>query len=97
MKYDCDLNIPYSGKNWAYQIKTLLNELGLTYIWNHQDDWNVNINTIKQRLIDTYKQTWYSNINNLSKLSKCSLFKHNFDMEPYLHKIIYQKVDLSLT
>ena len=52
MKNDCDLNITYSGKNWAYQIKTLLNELGLTCIWNHQDDWNVNINTIKQ---ETYR------------------------------------------
>ena len=97
MKNDCDLNITYSGKNWAYQIKTLLNELGLTCIWNHQDDWNVNINTIKQRLIDTYKQMWYSNINNSSKLSTYSLFKHNFNMESYLHKIIIEKYKVSLT
>ena len=97
MKNDCDLNITYSGKNWAYQIKTLLNEVGLTYIWNHQDDWNVNINTIKQRLIDTYKQTLYSNINNSGKLSTYSLFKHKFDMEPYLPKIIIEKYKVSLT
>ena len=97
MKNDCDLNITYSGKKWAKQIKTLLNELCLTYICNHQDDWNININTIKQRLIDTYKQTWYLNINNSSKLSTYSLFKHNFDMEPYLHKIIIEKYKVSLT
>ena len=40
---------------------------------------------------------WYSNINNSCKLSTYSLFKHNFSMEPYLHKIIIEKYKVSLT
>ena len=39
---------------------------------------------IKQRLIDSYKQSWYSDINNLNRFETYYRFKHNFNFEKYL-------------
>ena len=38
LKSDADININYSGKNWAYQIKSILRQHGLEYIWNQQSE-----------------------------------------------------------
>lgn len=35
LKLDADNNITYNGQNWAYQIKTILNKLGLSDKWNN--------------------------------------------------------------
>ena len=52
LKTDDDNNISYNGANWASQIKTLLDELGLTYIWLQQDDLTIPFSLIKQRILD---------------------------------------------
>jgi hypothetical protein len=58
---------------------------GFSYIWNCQFDidnfrWKI---LIKLRVIDTYKQNWYCEINNLSRLHFYSIYKHDFLMEKY--------------
>ena len=35
---------------------------------------------IKPRIFDTYKQSWYSSINNSNRLEMYSRYKHDFDM-----------------
>ena len=84
LKNDCDANINYNGHNWAYQIKTILQQHGLEYIWNNQFDMEIPFYTIKQRIFDMYLQKWYSDINNSSRMQTYSLFKHNFELEKYL-------------
>ena len=35
LENDCDANINYNGQNCAYQIKNILQQHGLEYIWNN--------------------------------------------------------------
>ena len=79
-------NVTYNGLNWANQIKTILNNIGLSNLWNNQSVIDINYASIKQRILDihVYKQSWYANINNSGRLSSYCLFKHDFTAEKYL-------------
>ena len=77
----------YAHSNWAYQIKTLLQSHGLNYIWLNQTEIEIPFQTIKQRIIDTYKQSWYTAINNSPRLISYSLFKHEFTSETYIDTV----------
>ena len=82
---DANNNISYNGSNWAFQIKSLLNKLN--YIWLHQTEIDIPFELIKQRIFDNYYQSWYSEINNSSRLSMYSRYKHEFQFESYLEAI----------
>ena len=75
IKEDAINNISYADKNWAYQIKKLLGELGLMNLWKNQDTYNITFGTIKLRILDIFRQSWYSDINNSSRLSTYFLYK----------------------
>ena len=97
LKQDADNNISYNGSNWAFHIKSLLNELGPSYIWLQQNEFSIPVDLIKQRIFDNYYQSWYSNINNSSRLSMYSRYKHDFLFETYLDTIPDQKFRITLT
>ena len=97
LKTDADNNTSYNGSNWASQIKSLLNELGLNYIWLQQTEITIPFNLIKQRIFDTYYQSWYANINNSSRLSMYSRYKHDFQFESYLDTIHDKQFRIALT
>ena len=46
----------YNGSNWAYQVKSMLENLGFNYIWHNQAFEENSYSMIKQRLFDTAKQ-----------------------------------------
>ena len=89
--------VTYNGVNWASQVKSLLDELGLTYIWVQQDHINIPCDLIQQRIMDMDKQSWYTNINNSSRLLMYARFKHEFEMEHYLDFITEKKYKIALT
>ena len=89
LKNDADRNDSYRGNNWAYQIKNTLNDLGLTYLWTTQEARD-SFQIIQQRILDQYKQSWYTNINNSRRLLSYSRYKHDFESEKYL-EVIYDK------
>lgn len=97
LKADAENNISYNGSNWASQIKSLLEELGLSYLWLQQNEINIPFNLIKQRIIDLYQQSWYANINNSNRLCMYSRYKHDFNFEKYLDSIAEKKFKISLT
>ena len=99
---DANNNITYNGMNWANQIKTILNNIGMSNLWNNQSAVDINYASIKQRILDVYKQTWYAKINNSSRVSSYCLFKHDFIAEKYLscinenkYRVTYSKLRLS--
>jgi len=57
----------------------------------------INTSQIIQRITDIYQQSWYSRINNSSKLQSYSLFKHSYTREPYLDYITTKKYRIALT
>ena len=95
-RYNCILyNLMLSKSNnngitfkWLDFIKDVLNECGLTYVWNDQGLYNVNTKwlkeLIKQILNDQYLQTLFSDMHNSSKASNYKLFKENCEFEEYL-------------
>lgn len=84
LKNDADNNITYNKLNWAYQIKSMLENLGLAHLWHDQQNMDIFLPLIRQRIFDQYYQTWYSNINNSQRLASYCRFKHSFTLEPYL-------------
>ena len=68
--------------NWAAQVKNILDELGFSDVWINQHTILPHIMYLKQRLFDQYKQTWYSNVSQSSKLEYYVLFKNVLHLEP---------------
>ena len=79
-----DNNRTYNGLNWAFQFNNILDSLRLGNIWIYQNDIDIPFNLIKQRIFDSYKQSWYSSVNNSNRLETCAQYKHDFEMEKYL-------------
>ena len=73
--YVNDIN-NYSNLNWASHIKQILNEIGMSNVWNNQYNLNTsNLSSIKQRIIDIYQQTWHNSINQSQKLDSYKQYK----------------------
>ena len=97
LKNDTDSNNNYNGLNWASQIKTILQQHGFEYVWRQQSNIDIPFQSIRQRIIDVYQQSWYAEINNSNRLQSYSIFKHNFELEKYLTSNIEQKYKVALT
>jgi hypothetical protein len=96
LKQDADSNITYSGNNWAYQIKSILDHCGLTNLWMNQYNAHIEFEPIKKRILDIYMQEWYTSINNSNRLETLALIKHNFISEKYLTCISEKKYRIAL-
>ena len=68
LREDAENHHNYNGKNWASQIKDMLQQHGLGYVWQQQFEIEIPFLTIKQRIIENYLQKWYAEINNSSRL-----------------------------
>ena len=44
--------LTYNGSSWAYNVKTMLDNLGLSFIWDNQDTIDIPYLEIKQRIFD---------------------------------------------
>ena len=98
LKNDADNNITYNGMNWAHHVKSIFDKIGMSYVWNNQLNNNTpNVKLIIQRILDIYKQSWYTNINNSNKLDYYSKYKHSFVHEKYINCIFDNKFRISLT
>ena len=97
LKSDADIGVSYGGSNWAYQIKSILDDIGLSYVWLQQAEIDVPLNLIKQRLFDSYYQSWYSNINNSNRQLSYAGFKYEFEFEKYLDFIGERKYRTALS
>lgn len=68
LKDDANKNMTYNGSNWAFQIKSIFESIGLAIIWYNQLEMDIPFSLIKQRIMDMYYQSWYSDINNSNRL-----------------------------
>lgn len=97
LEMDTNNGNSYSGLNWAHQIKSIFYNIGMQYVWDEHHTLEISYIHIKQRILDIYKQTWYTSINNSSRLASYSLFKHEFKLEKYLSYIPDKKYQIALT
>ena len=71
---------------WIEKIKSTLNNLGLSNVWQTQPFTNTLWlkNTVKLKLSDQYKQEWMEQMMNSEKAQLYYLFKHSLDLDYYL-------------
>ena len=76
-------------KNWAYDVKCLLDQYGFTYVWNNPA--SVDLKTFphvfKQTVYDNFVQAWYNHVNESSRLSLYRNYKCTFGYELYLTEL----------
>ena len=87
--YSSMLNDINRGKtNWLSNVKVLLDNVGLSYVWNDPNIFNLkNLHVLfKQTLIDQFIQSWHHSISISPVLSTYMLFKRSFDYSLYLDK-----------
>ena len=78
--YASDYKLP-----WLMKVHSLLDSLGLSYIWSNQIHTIENFKRIvKQRLMDQFIQEWKSRVAENSVCSNYRLFKKKFCFEKYL-------------
>jgi hypothetical protein len=87
LKEDANRGDIYNGQNWEHQVKVILEELGLPYIFTEQDNVQVPLNVIQKRLNDQYRQQWRSGIKNSSRLNYYCKIKDDLAFEPYLDTV----------
>ena len=78
--------------NWASLVKKLLNDLGLSQVWQQQSCGvtNLFLKICKQRLRDHFLQSWVSYVIN----SETAMFYKHFRMTPN-YSVILEKIDIN--
>ena len=98
LRNDVTNNLTCNGNNWAYNVKTMLDNLGLSFIWDNQDTIeNIPYLEIKQRIFDNANQELIMSINTSTKLQTYSSFKYDTEYEPYLKYINNKKHKFALS
>jgi hypothetical protein len=79
MKMSSVLN-NFSSSNCA---KSILDECGLSYVWTNQYFVSVTLlyNTVKQIVINQFKQIWYSNLQSSPKALNYHMFREQLELE----------------
>ena len=98
LRDDAMNNNSYAGSNWAYNVKTMLDNLGLSFLWDNQDIIDKSqYSVIKTQLFDNATQELLTSINISDKLDTYSSFKYDTEYEPYLKFINNKKYKFALS
>ena len=93
-----ELNSGFINENsWVFQLKSILDELGYSYLWLDQSISNLQLNTVTQSLYDQFFQGWYSDINLSNKLETIKSLNKVFEFEKYLNCINVDKHRIALS
>jgi hypothetical protein len=71
---------------WLDKVKSILNECGLSYVWENQTFSSLSWlkHSVQQISQDQYKQNWHSDVTEGRKCLNYRIFKTKFILEPYL-------------
>ena len=74
---------------WITYIKSILDDIGLSFIWNDQTPIHKDIikSLVKQKLLDQFIQHWFSQLSYSSRGEFYSSFKKEFKLESYLLRL----------
>ena len=72
--------------NWVANVKQLLNDYGFSYVFEAANITNSHafVCEFKCRIIDTFKQEWFGDMNRVSTLDMYRMFKTTLEYENYL-------------
>ena len=93
-------NLKDSRKNaigWALEIKNILNNLGFNYLWNNENESNMQLKRVIETLYDQHLQGFYAELRESSKLTTYNQIKGSFTTEKYLSCVKNVKHRTTLT
>ena len=97
-KNDIDVNGNVLNiSSWAYQVKSLLNNLGFIFLWNNYNVTNIQIDRVIERIIDQHLQSWFSQVNASPKLETYKMLKSSYEVENYICSVSYVNHRKALT
>jgi len=82
---------------WSKQVRTLLDSLGFSYLWNNFNVSKLQLDSVIQRVYDFYFQHWYAEVRDSSKLETFHKIKASYKIETYLQCINNCKHRIALT
>jgi hypothetical protein len=97
LRLDADNTLEYSGLNWAFHVKNILQSLGCYDVWLQQDTHPVSFGLLKTRLHDQHLQNWNITISSSPKLESLFMFKTEFRFEKYLQAVVCNSHRVALT
>ena len=99
LRDDANQNIKYyDNQNWAFHIKSLLEQLGFANVWREQDLLTaIPLTQIRQRLIDQATQSIIASVNDSRKLVLYRRYKKDMKIEKYLSSISNKKYKIALS
>ena len=86
-----------NGNSWVFQLKSILDELGFSYLWLDQSISNLQLDMVTQSLYDHFFQGWYSDINLSNKLETIKSLNKVFEFEKYLNCINVDRHRITLS
>ena len=93
--YKMHINGTHKSK-YLDNIKNMLIDIGLPYLWNDHSSLNFTISQfkslVKKHLQDLFIQDWFSHIDNDSICETYRMFKRKFAQEPYFTLLPYDCV-----
>ena len=96
-----DVNAYPQTVNWVSLLKKVLNENGLGYFWNMQNELVeeklMYLNIFKDRLQDMHLQTFDSELRNVSDNRLYKHIEHDFYGKDYLNKIKHNHLRIALS
>ena len=88
--YQMLLQMDERGNNcWVSEVRNLLSNTGFYFVWLYQGTGNIEmfLQTLKQRLIDMYKQDWNGTIRDSDRYEDYRQYKSLLEPEKYLTMI----------
>ncbi|MEW8545044.1 MAG: reverse transcriptase family protein [Candidatus Thiodiazotropha sp.] len=91
------LNNNASYSCWCTSVRTLLNELGFSYLWDSQSVSKLQLEKVIQMVYDQYYQSWYSDLNLSNKLDTIKSLNKIFCFEKYISCISNDRHRIALS
>ena len=87
----------YGNQNWAWHVKSILENIGMSELWVNQNITKVQLQLCKQRIMDIYTQTWHGEVTTSPGLSSYCPFKHYRTLDSYLDQVNEAKYRIALS
>jgi hypothetical protein len=80
--FNTDYDKNNSVNNWSYEIKQVMNVLGLNGYFESKS--TVNLSKVDEHINDFYCRKWHTDVQHIPKLRTYRLFKNSFKLENYI-------------
>ena len=86
--FNADLELHNSSKNWSFEIKQVMNDIGLSDQFESKSV--INLSKVDEHLNVFYTRKWQEDVQHVPKLRTYRVFKSEFKTEEYVKLNMYK-------